>query len=552
MRKLVVFFFVCIVVAKCQNDTPVQTKAFTSAPTEEASKAPLQESSSKQPELPAARDVLEKVMARLWPVVKEQYNVSRPKVRWNKGKSSHIAVYIPPTKDVPHAEIWVDTFAYNALLKTLGTEKAEYALAIIVGHELGHHVYRAQYENQPCYYTMSGSNSAAIRPIGEAACDYFGAFTAYLAGYPAKAVMPDAVASLYAAYQLDEGQMVGYLPLQERKRVAAYTAKDIGKLIFMFQCANTMASAHFHQEATILYEAVHKFYPGKEVKNNLGANLLLAALWKDKNQRLAFPVELVWQSRLQEARLVLGGDDVSQAIQYLEEALAIDPLYQTARLNLLCAYALNSNLVEAGKQYDTLQLQIRGSESLQKHTEARIALASAYTNTFINAGAKWKNTADSAQAAQILLSIKNDPLVPNVLREMAANNLSVLTDKWEKPGVSSVHLPKALQALKLPQQAKGPLQPVEFDGLNKRLAFKWDGPGSDLASFISGKQQYRLQFFKSGQLPPDAAKSVRNMAKKQYKVLGEEGHTMFFPETGLGFRLDNHSKMLEWFKFEKI
>lgn len=234
----------------------------------------------------------------------------------------------------------------------------EGSLAFIIGHELAH------------YYLRHGwvgdfANSFASLEVGrkmlnaanddeiirrETEADYFGGFYGYLAGYDTLGAAPRALDLLYADYGLKD-KVANYPSRLERKHIAERVARNLRKMIPVFEGANILLILEKYQEAARLFDFLARAFPSREILNNSGVAYAMEAVrrFPPGTKRFAYPFEFDAETRLfGRGRKGKGIDpDVEQRTRLLRQAadafgkaLRMDKDYLAAKINLAAVNSL--------------------------------------------------------------------------------------------------------------------------------------------------------------------------------------------------------------------
>jgi tetratricopeptide (TPR) repeat protein len=228
------------------------------------------------------------------------------------------------------------------------------ALAALISHELVHYFEKHDWnrhfatQNKELETTKKIDDLALSEGIKhEAQADYLGGFLAHTAGYQVTGLMPQLLAKVYAAYQLPS-QISGYPSLEDRVAISRNTMEQLKQLVVVYETAGLLSLTGQYADASRYYQHILKDFPSREIYNNAGVNLLLAASLYFSPQEMPFllPLELDAQSRLfgqksvDPERQQTREDLLKEAIRYLDQALLLDPTYPPAYLNKAVAFIL--------------------------------------------------------------------------------------------------------------------------------------------------------------------------------------------------------------------
>jgi tetratricopeptide (TPR) repeat protein len=233
------------------------------------------------------------------------------------------------------------------------------ALATLLAHELTHYYEKHDWKR---HFVRANRTSESIRVTEspeeglqqEAQADYLGGFLAFSAGYQVYGLMPRLLPRLYRSYGLPE-QIAGYPSLTERLQMAENAMAQLRDLQTVFELAQHLSVLGQYEDAARYYGFILQTFQSREIYNNAGVNLLLAAseLFSAREMPYALPVELDPDSRLyglksidpfrMERRQALLG----QALEHFDRAVQLDARYAPAHLNKACLYTLQGNWDEA-------------------------------------------------------------------------------------------------------------------------------------------------------------------------------------------------------------
>ena len=269
-----------------------------------------------------------------------------------------------------------------SLLAALG-EDMDNGLAFLLGHELAHfylrHGWVAQFGNSFSALNVGKTmnRTASMEEIVklETEADYFGGFYGHLAGYDALGAAPMVLDLIYAAYRYPE-QVPNYPSLTERKLIAQNAAKNLQKLIPVFDAANLLLITEQYEPAARLYEYVGRTFPSREMHNNAGVAYALSAIsfYQPGALSFAYPFELDAETRLrapqgktrallppysEERRRFL----LRRAADAFDAAIQQDRTYAAAQVNLAAITSL------LGDNDTALLLTNRAMELARKQNE---------------------------------------------------------------------------------------------------------------------------------------------------------------------------------------
>ncbi|SLM48674.1 conserved exported protein of unknown function [Nitrospira japonica] len=291
-----------------------------------------------------------------------------PEFKMVRGKSSafDVAMFAPSQHRVIMEERFYD------LAQRLPASNAPHALALILGHELAHfyrnHSWamefgRAFAERQTGAAVshgaagVGGAQAAAAAPAErrrvEAEADYFGGFYSLLAGYRPLSVAPQVFDAVYKEYRFDEA-LPAYEHLMRRKEAAREAQLKLQELMPLFDVGVQLTAIKDYVTAARIFERIAADFPGPEMLNNAGAALANESLrwFPESERRFRYPLEFDPDTRLAEEgqrgaeeldepeRLERRTALLERAKSLFERALAAEPSYATAAVNLACVLDL--------------------------------------------------------------------------------------------------------------------------------------------------------------------------------------------------------------------
>jgi hypothetical protein len=285
-------------------------------------------------------DICNKVLADLCDVWGIHSPKDKPTLVWKETMSSL------PLWSNAH-EIKIHEPFYD-ICTSLGQDSLA-ALAVMLGHELHHIISK---DDTRFKHNLENLLDESITLENDA--DIAGAFTAYLAGYKTKEIMPRIFEKIYKAYELKDEDMDKYPSLKQRKSVAKKVDKKVDEMILCFESATYLTTIGEYAMAVELLECLVMHYPNAEIYNNLGiAQLLLALRLKPELIAYAMPFELETDSELfRKGTKVFGftpndaTDFIKSAIFNLKTAEKITITRDSKELtyiNLAAAYIIDNN-----------------------------------------------------------------------------------------------------------------------------------------------------------------------------------------------------------------
>jgi len=237
-------------------------------------------------------------------------------------------------------------------------------LAFILGHELIHHYMQHGWINRDLrkdfkeFSFMENlktlSRDSLKRLEMESQADLKGGFYTFLAGYNSLDIAPQLLDSLYKRYDLPK-QSKNYPSLNERKQIVFKQKEKLERLKDIFDASTYSLMAGYYTCAQDGFSKIlSEGFNSKEIYNNLGISFLLDAVKRmDNDSILGYPFEFDAESRLNnvKTRAISNYKDsenikkiILKGIRKFDQAINLDNKYQTAHLNVCCAYSLMAEL----------------------------------------------------------------------------------------------------------------------------------------------------------------------------------------------------------------
>lgn len=354
-----------LVLSACQTDTVGNWQAVGETPSAAACQPDAQPSGATAPAAPSEREQMEifcqKILEQLWQASDLRYGRRRPVLLVKQTKET-AAAYGSDT-------IIVEMLAIQ-VCQSLGSDRAEGALAFLIAHELAHFFQQEQTDTWYIGYRSSflGQDKA---PHGhddiERGADLGGAFNLYLAHFSLDtATMAALINALYLRYELDDNTS-GYPPKQERQATARLTLQHLSELVTLYEHAAFLAAIGDFDAAIEAYQILLGYYGGPEVYANLGTAEARKALFLLSPQNdprgfrhYLFPLETEWDTPLRQEpgpRTYASNDPsrlLADALAHLDSALARNPRYEAAALNRLIVLVLKEKKGNLGSIRDAL------------------------------------------------------------------------------------------------------------------------------------------------------------------------------------------------------
>lgn len=269
----------------------------------------------------------------------------KPPILVMNAKHQNIAWMNPST-----ASIGLEEKAYD-VCQTFGPDSLN-AIAILLAHELTHYYQKHDWNRSFANTNADLSTTRFINSLNESIkqetqADYIGGFLAFSAGYNVYGIMPTLLPSLYEAYGLPDS-LEGYPILADRIKMSQNASNQLLKLISVYETAGLLTVLEEYQTAANYYTYILQDFQSREVYNNIGINLALAALSYYNKAEMPFvlPLELDQDARLnslksiQNDRLLIRDRMLKEALVQFERAITLDPNYHTAYVNIISSYIL--------------------------------------------------------------------------------------------------------------------------------------------------------------------------------------------------------------------
>lgn len=334
----------------------------------------------------------------------------------------------------------------------------DHALAIIIGHELAHHLV----ENEGGY-----ANNRSSRKAIEKEADIIGIFIAHLAGYEVIPTIPVVFERIYTHFNLAKDHQ-SYPHYNERIQSQEEVLKLATDLIEVFDAANYLAVIGEHRIAAASYTYLLRHYKGKEIYNNIAVNFALTALTIKgvKVDLFLHPIELDFQTRLKENNNPMARDALSReeelefekwltfAKETLLKIIDKDPNYLLDDINLISVYNL-LGLVSKNSYYYNKAIthyESRRFDRINPNSKEIINLQLGYaiscwkSNTRTGSAQAlkiWQNLQSHAdatirfQAKHNLYLAQNEKLhSPSFTKSVTTNDLSLFINELSSPTIN--------------------------------------------------------------------------------------------------------------------
>ncbi|MCG8316074.1 MAG: tetratricopeptide repeat protein [Pseudomonadales bacterium] len=276
----------------------------------------------------------------------------------------------------------------------------ETCLAFILGHELAHIANDDFWHQEVSRFLSTSSNApVAVKTLQkrqqqaskELAADDKGFIYAAMAGYPVNELLKVGQQNKdffhFWSQQTSASIISSNATLKVRADLLRKRLNAIESKLDFFSMGVRLAHFDYCDDAIHFFKEFQQTYPGREVLNNLGFCHLQVARQKMPPNRAYFywmPLQLEGETRassltqrgtdqrlkLRDMDIGVAKVDLEKAINYLQQAITIDPYYLPARLNLAVAYLYNSQPHQARATLDEARalapenLDIQGLEAI--------------------------------------------------------------------------------------------------------------------------------------------------------------------------------------------
>ena len=288
-----------------------------------------------------------------------------PSLRVLRGKNS-VGRYHGNLGD--NGTVQIDEYFVNACDKRFGS-KADYAIALVLGHELAHH----KYGHRP----DMGYGGVPKQSDDELRADLRGGYVCLLAGLYHPEINSQALDLIYEDYELDDEQ-TGYQSKSLRYENLAKTKDSVAQYAHLGEAGKYLyVMGGYKQATTAFFEKLSKKFPSPRVLYNLGV-----ADWQQAQSLLGtdhpanafmFPLEIAARNRLSGWRQgnlspeQMAEKLLDQAISNFEYCLRMDPEFQPAWIGLCAAHILQGKLGLAQAKLDEVE-EVYGSNSFAYQT----------------------------------------------------------------------------------------------------------------------------------------------------------------------------------------
>lgn len=428
------------------------------------------------------------------------------------------------------------------------------ALAILIAHEFTHFSKKHQGINGfTCDYY---DNTNELTHSGqEEEADFWGLFTAHLAGYNVLEVAPNLLATIYQHYGFAQN-MSGYPPLQIRQQLGNKAIQKLEEYIQLYEAGNYLTAIGAYEQAAGCYATILSEYQSAELHNNLAVSLIRQALFVAPKETYPFvyPVELAIESRLYRHRKPPFGFDpnrlansyLQKAIIQLEKALRLKLNYPTTQLNLGIAQNMLGQITRAKKLIAAIN--ISQLPTLQQENWSILKGIIAAKENQREKSLQFFQQAGNNPIAQINQQIITGTFAPFNKKTMSSSPTSVTID-----GI------RDLRSVRTYQQTISLNTSLNSDYYQPKYQFQYRLlPSSAIWKINRSKklEQYNLQvtsspiaFTPEGLQVGSSLKSVQAaLGNSARHSLTASGQFLYYPEKGLIFLLNEIEVVQQWGK----
>lgn len=286
-------------------------------------------------------------------------NKSSPALKILPKKSPKIvAQYIA----YPSATVQIDEDLFDICM-SFGKD-ADNALAIVLSHELAHYYNDHNWCSDYAFALQNSTLGKTLNKISkqtkiekESIADSYGLFYASIAGYQPFEIFNPLLDKVYKHYKLST-TLQGYPQLIERKALNKIQKEKIKKLVPVFDAGVVLLHIKKYTEAAFCFDYLTKFFPSREIYNNLGVAQFMNALnfRQTTNIDFIYPMDIDIASRIYQSE-VRGTDTTNKKTQFVqlcqeakasfEKAINLDNKYIPAYINLACLQDAKGNYQSA-------------------------------------------------------------------------------------------------------------------------------------------------------------------------------------------------------------
>ncbi|KXX69993.1 hypothetical protein [Flammeovirga sp. SJP92] len=344
--------------------------------------------------------VAEKVLNKIAMAKGDNRTIPALKITKNK---KNIAMYFAGEKE--HS-ICLDEAAYDLCI-TMENDSLS-ALACVIGHELGHY-----YEDHNDHFGFNDEFRKHDKEAIEDVADKFSLFFGAVAGYNTPKAFPVILNKIYEAYGKSD-KLSGYPDLKDRQKIVKNAINETNAFINIYRMGQNLYAIHHYQEAKNCLEFILNHYPSKIIHNNIGVCNLSIYLNENNNQEAypyIYPFEFdVRVKRINELPTLSKRNHdfklIDEAIQFFKEAIHIDPYYETAYINLACAYSIRGNQDGASGTINELQLFLeKEGKTLSENAYLMKGISKALNEDYVNAQKAFDQVTSTSDINQFNIAV---------------------------------------------------------------------------------------------------------------------------------------------------
>lgn len=282
----------------------------------------------------------------------------------------------------PAPTIVVDEQLFDLCMQ-MGSDSMN-ALSIVLSHELAHY-----YNDHTWCSDFAFAVRSKIKPTKEnkitheREADNFGLYHSCIAGYHPFDIYDRLLDKIYTEYQLND-KNPDYPTKNERKLICKEASNKIKDLYPAFEKGIASIKNHRYDTAIKCFEYLNKYFPSRENYNNLGTAKTLSALINKRKEKIEFqdttfyyPIDVDHRSRLYSSTKRSTEEQGDKAMTDLllsakkdfDKAIALDPEYYVASINLACVFGLMYNWEAAIGTIKGLPSDVKKSKSAERILE---------------------------------------------------------------------------------------------------------------------------------------------------------------------------------------
>jgi len=390
-------------------------------------------------------------------------------------------------------------------------DRANDALAFLIGHELGHFRYNHQWgKDFASSFALAdiedklaeANDKLSELKYFETQADHSGGISCYLAGYNIRDLGQSLLTKIYAEYKLPE-ESPKYPSLKERISLTKQNDSIIDQLIVVFELGNFSMLVGEYGESIKCFEFVlNKGFKSREIYNNLGVCALLKAIdliGKDA-VKYVYPVEIDVESRIKAHKGFSNETKglLAKAKDYFTIAVQLDKNYATGYVNLACANSLNGDL-EDGKYNAAKALKIL---SAKYKDQAHLANAKIITAILLDQEKKIKEAkellTETNKIEQNYLAEVNLEIIKGKKIEEFAWSKKLAKDKLRDKNIADVTAASAMESIEGVNNFNNDLQGAELNEIemNKSSCYFLNYKNSEIYNLTTG-DNHELYFQKT-------------------------------------------------------